>query len=82
MSNLESTPNVPYALSKTDTDYFESYDDISVHELMLKDAARVQAYKSFIENNVDHFVDKIVLDVGSGTGILSLFAAQAGAKHV
>ena len=71
---------------KTDADdvdeYFTSYADLGVHELMLKDKARTLAYKSFIEGNPDLFRNKIVLDVGAGTGILSLFAARAGAKQV
>ena len=49
---------------------------------MLKDTVRTLAYKHAIEYNTNDFKDKIVMDIGAGTGILSLFAAKSGAKHV
>lgn len=63
-------------------EYFESYDNIGVHNLMLRDGPRVEKYREAIMKSKDSFKDKIVMDVGSGTGLLSLFCAQAGAKHV
>lgn len=63
-------------------EYFSSYGDLEVHRIMLTDHHRVEAYKSAIFSNEDLFKDKSVLDVGSGTGILSIFCAQAGAKKV
>jgi len=49
---------------------------------MLKDEVRMKAYRNAILNNKHLFRDKIVLDVGCGTGIMSLFAAKSGAKKV
>lgn len=49
---------------------------------MIQDKVRTATYASFIHKNRSLFQDAVVLDVGCGTGILSLFAAQAGAKRV
>ena len=43
---------------------------------MLKDTVRTKAYMKAIVDNPELFKDKIVLDVGSGTGILSIFAGS------
>jgi protein arginine N-methyltransferase 1 len=62
--------------------YFNSYSYFGIHEIMLKDTVRTQAYKNAVEINSHLFHDKIVLDIGCGTGILSIFAAKAGAKKI
>jgi protein arginine N-methyltransferase 1 len=67
---------------KGDDYYFDSYAHFGIHEEMLKDEVRTIAYRDSILQNAHLFKDKVVLDVGCGTGILSLFAAQAGAKLV
>jgi type I protein arginine methyltransferase len=53
-----------------------------IHETMLKDTVRTDAYRDFIYENKDVFQDKVVLDLGCGTGILSMFCAKAGASKV
>lgn len=62
--------------------YFNSYSSFYIHEEMIKDSVRTESYRRAIEGNPEAFKDKIVLDIGCGTSILSIFAARAGAKHV
>jgi protein arginine N-methyltransferase 1 len=62
-----------------DSNFFSAYADVHVHQLMLKDEARNEAYWAALQA---HAKGKIVLDVGSGTGFLSILAARAGAAHV
>jgi len=42
----------------------------------------MRCYRNSIISNTHLFKDKVVLDVGCGTGIMSMFAAKAGAKKV
>ncbi|TYI55850.1 hypothetical protein E1A91_D11G168900v1 [Gossypium mustelinum] len=68
---------------KTSADYcFDSYSHFGIHEEMLKDVVRTKTYQNVIYRNKFLFQNKVVLDVGAGTGILSLFCAKAGAAHV
>ncbi|GEQ70256.1 hypothetical protein JCM33374_g3932 [Metschnikowia sp. JCM 33374] len=70
------------SLPFTEQHYFSSYDHFGIHEEMLKDTSRTLAYRSAMYKNKHLLKDKVVLDVGCGTGILSMFAVKAGAKHV
>lgn len=61
--------------------YFNSYSHISIHETMLRDTSRTLAYQNALSDN-NYLSNKVVLDIGCGSGILSLIAARAGAKAV
>ena len=43
---------------------------------MLQDQIRTGTYYAAILENVADFQGKVIMDVGAGSGILSLFAAQ------
>jgi predicted RNA methylase len=62
--------------------YFKSYTSLEVHEKMLRDEKRTDTYHDAINKNRSLFKDKVVMDLGAGTAILSIFAARAGAKKV
>jgi hypothetical protein len=59
---------------------FDNFAHISVHRTMLHDEQRLDAYKRALSAVVKP--ESIVIDAGSGTGALAIYAALAGAKHV
>ncbi|CAH1393140.1 unnamed protein product [Nezara viridula] len=62
--------------------YFQFYGYLSQQQNMLQDYVRTSTYQRAVLTNSEDFRDKIVLDVGAGSGILSFFAVQAGARRV
>eukprot|EP00775_Hariotina_reticulata_P004143 gene4143-4392_t len=62
--------------------YFCTYAFLYHQKDMLEDHKRTGAYYNAVLQNKRMFTDKVVLDVGTGSGILAIFAAMAGARKV
>ena len=71
--------------SKTDVGsaelYFHYYGMLMHQQNMLQDQIRTGTYYAAILENPTDFQDKVVMDVGAGSGILSLFAAQVAIPY-
>ena len=59
--------------------YFEEYSKNDIHKIMCSDNIRVAAYKDALALLAK---GKSVLDIGSGTGVLSFAAVKAGASRI
>lgn len=85
-SNSEEPPGLVNCVAQVplecDEGYFNSYAHFGIHYDMLSDKVRTETYRDAILNNKETFKGKVVLDLGCGTGILSMFSATAGAKKV
>jgi len=72
-NQLPLAPKDPMeGMAHSEQHYFNSYNHHGIHEEMLKDEVRTRSYRDAIYQNSHLFQNKVVLDVGCGTAILSM----------
>jgi protein arginine N-methyltransferase 1 len=83
MAEPSSAAKTGSAPDPTDfANYFCTYGFLYHQKDMLEDHKRTGAYYQAVMSNKRQFAGKVVLDVGTGSGILAIFAAKAGARKV
>jgi protein arginine N-methyltransferase 1 len=65
---------------KSDRVVRQSFDSPGPHIAMLEDRVRTSAFLAALDEVVGG--DDVVVDIGTGTGVLAVGAARAGARHV
>ena len=60
--------------------FFDTFSAFTIHNEMLKDGPRLSAYAEAIAAQVKP--GDVVIDAGTGTGVLAMLAARAGASRV
>lgn len=70
------------AFSRRMDGYLHYYGKLKNQEGMLRDRARVEGYRAGLLAAASRLRDATVLDIGTGSGIMAMLAAQCGAKKV
>lgn len=65
-------------MEKTNEKLFIKYTE----NFYFQDEVRTCSYRDAIIKNSETFKDKLVLDLGCGTSILSMFSSKAGARKI
>ncbi len=75
---IKSSPTLRVLLK--DLNNADAYSNLKQHEFMLADSVRVGAYHKAIARQIRP--QDVVADLGTGTGILAIFAARQNARKV
>lgn len=81
-SRIAASEKAPFEETTEFANYFVTYGYLYHQKQMLEDHVRMASYRDAILRNRAHFDGATVLDVGTGTGVLAIWAAQAGARKV